>query len=215
MSLLDPGLWCHAPPANFAGQGALFLDRDGVLVMDTNYLGRVEDMHMIDGAAVAVARCNAANIPVVLVTNQSGIGRGYYDWNGFAAVQAALSAALAEVGAHLDAVLACAYHGDGREPLRVADHPWRKPNSGMIVAAASRMKLDLPASWIIGDQPHDLAAGRAAGLAGGTLLAVNDRHGHAAPALGDAAFRVETAVNLAAAVASLLETGRLPSRVRS
>jgi D-glycero-D-manno-heptose 1,7-bisphosphate phosphatase len=165
---------------------------------------------MMDGAAAAVARCNAANIPVVLVTNQSGIARGYYDWNGFAAVQAALGAALAEAGGHFDAVLACAYHAEGVEPLRVADHPWRKPNPGMVVAAASRMKLDLAASWIIGDQPHDLAAGSAAGLAGGTLLAGDDRARRPAVALGDAVFRVETAVNLTAAVADLLEAGRLP-----
>ena len=69
---------------------ALFLDRDGVIVADTHYLCRVEDMRMIAGSAAAIARCNALGIPVVVVTNQAGIGRGYYGWDDFHAVQGAL-----------------------------------------------------------------------------------------------------------------------------
>ena len=95
MTLIDAGLWCQIGPGVFADRPALFLDRDGVIVVDTNYLGRVEDLRMIAGSAAAIARCNALGIPVVLVTNQSGIARGYYDWNGFEAVQAAMSEELA------------------------------------------------------------------------------------------------------------------------
>ena len=116
MSLIDAGLWCEIGRGAFADRPALFLDRDGVIVVDTNYLGRVEDLRMIGGSAAAIARCNKLGIPVVLVTNQSGIARGYYDWNGFQAVQAALSAELAQAGGHLDAVLACAYHGTDASP---------------------------------------------------------------------------------------------------
>jgi len=209
MSLIDAGLWCEIGCGAFADQPALFLDRDGVIVVDTNYLGRVEDLRMIGGSAAAVARCNKLGIPVVLVTNQSGIARGYYDWNDFAAVQAALSVELAQAGGHLDAVLACAYHGDGREPLRVAGHPWRKPNPGMIAMAAKRMDLDLSRSWIIGDQVHDLASGHAAGLAGGTLLAASDSERQKALALASGRFAVETASNLADALAELIKQGRL------
>ena len=208
MSLIDAGLWCEIGCGAFADQPALFLDRDGVIVVDTNYLGRVEDLRMIGGSAAAVARFNKLGIPVVLVTNQSGIARGYYDWNDFAAVQAALSAELAQAGGHLDAVLACAYHGDGREPLRVADHPWRKPNPGMIAMAAKRMDLDLSRSWIIGDQVHDLASGHAAGLLGGTLLAASDSERQKVAALFGASFAVATAPNLADAVTALVEQGR-------
>ena len=209
MTLIDAGLWCQIGPGDFAGRPALFLDRDGVIVVDTNYLGRVEDLRMIAGSAAAIARCNALGVPVVLVTNQSGIARGYYDWNGFEAVQAAMSEELARAGGHLDAVLACAYHGEGSEPLRVADHPWRKPKPGMIVTAAERMKLELSRSWIIGDQVHDLATGLAAGLAGGTLLAAGDSERRKATALASAQFTVATASNLADAVAGLIEQGRL------
>jgi D-glycero-D-manno-heptose 1,7-bisphosphate phosphatase len=208
MSLIDAGLWCEIGCGAFADQPALFLDRDGVIVVDTNYLGRVEDLRMIGGSAAAVARCNRLGIPVVLVTNQSGIARGYYDWSDFATVQAALSVELAQAGGHLDAVLACAYHGEGREPLRVADHAWRKPNPGMIAMAAKRMNLNLSRSWIIGDQVHDLASGRAAGLAGGTLLAASDSERQKAAALLRASFAVATAPNLADAVTELVEQGR-------
>jgi D-glycero-D-manno-heptose 1,7-bisphosphate phosphatase len=205
----ESGLWCEIGSADGAGRPALFLDRDGVIVADTHYLGRAEDLRLLDGAASAIARCNALAIPVVLVTNQSGIARGYYDWDGFRNVQAALSAALADAGARLDAVLACAYHADGRAPFRVADHPWRKPNPGMILAAGDRMGLDLPRSWIIGDAVHDLAAGVAAGIAGGVLVTSEQRDMQAARALATPRFLVATAPSLAEAVAGILERGHL------
>ena len=212
MALVDAGLWCEIGPASFAGQPALFLDRDGVVVVDTNYLGRVEHLQMIAGSAEAIARCNALEIPVVLVTNQSGIARGRYDWNGFQSVQAAIAAELARAGGHLDAVLACAYHKDGHDALRIDNHPWRKPNPGMIVTAAQRMGLDLARSWIVGDQVHDLAAGRAAGVAGGTLLTAGSLDSQQASALAGAQFDVEVASNLADAVPKLLEQGQLGTR---
>src|SRR5580700_1251058 len=96
----DPGLWCAIERATVRNRAALFLDRDGVVVADTRYLGRPQDLRMMEGAASAIARCNALNIPVVLVTNQSGISRGYYDWDGFRAVQAALSAEFEAFGDH-------------------------------------------------------------------------------------------------------------------
>ena len=212
MAIDDPGLWCDTGEADWAFDPALFLDRDGVIVADTGYLGRAEDVRLLGGAAAAIARCNALGIPVVVVTNQSGIARGYYSWSGFCAVQAALVAALAQVGARLDAVLACAYHADGKEPLRVAAHPWRKPKPGMILAAAERMNIDLSRSWIVGDKADDLAAGAAAGLAGGTLLATEERVRPQLSVLERTDVAVTTATSLSNAVAVLIETGRLTSR---
>jgi D-glycero-D-manno-heptose 1,7-bisphosphate phosphatase len=206
----DAGLWCQIECATVQNRAALFLDRDGVVVADILYLGRPEDLRMMEGAASAIARCNALDIPVVLVTNQSGIARGYYDWDGFCAVQAALSAELAAAGAHLDAVLACAYHADGNEPLRNANHPWRKPNPGMIFAARDRLEIDLSRSWIIGDTVSDIAGGAAAGLAGGILLAAGDGPLREAQAMANDHFAVESAPDLATAVAGLLKAGQLP-----
>jgi D-glycero-D-manno-heptose 1,7-bisphosphate phosphatase len=208
----DAGLWCQIERATARNRAALFLDRDGVVVADTRYLGRPEDLRMMEGAASAIARCNALNIPVVLVTNQSGIARGYYDWDGFRAVQAALSAELAAAGAHFDAVLACAYHAEGNEPLRNANHPWRKPNPGMILAARDCMDIDLSRSWIIGDSVSDIAAGAAAGLAGGVLLGAADGPLRQAQAMANDRFAVVIAPNLAAAVAGLIGDGRLAHR---
>jgi D-glycero-D-manno-heptose 1,7-bisphosphate phosphatase len=211
----DAGLWCEVDAAVPPGRAALFLDRDGVIVTDTHYLCRVEDMCMIAGAAAAIARCNRLNIPVVVVTNQAGIGRGYYGWDDFHAVQGALAAALAADGAHLDGVVACAYHADGRAPLRVGNHPWRKPNPGMIVEAARRMRLDLSRSWIVGDRAHDLGAGAAAQLAGGTLLTAEASERQAAAKFASARFMVDTASDLAAAVSALFDRRQFEDRGRS
>jgi D-glycero-D-manno-heptose 1,7-bisphosphate phosphatase len=189
----------------------LFLDRDGVIVEDTHFLGREQDVRMLAGAGEAIARCNQLGILVIMVSNQSGIARGLYDWSGFAAVQSAIARALAEAGARLDAVFACAHHADGKPPLNVANHPWRKPNPGMIVAAAERMQLDLAHSWIAGNRASDLAAGKAAGLAGGVLISsrADDAEGATAMQLRSGDFRVEIASSLADAVALLLQRGRL------
>jgi len=209
MLMDDAGLWCQIERATARNRAALFLDRDGVVVADTRYLGRPQDLRMMEGAASAVARCNALNIPVVLVTNQSGIARGYYDWDGFRAVQAALSAELAAAGAHLDAVLACAYHAEGKGPLHNVNHPWRKPNPGMIFAARNYMDIDLSRSWIIGDSVSDIAAGAAAGLAGGILLGAADGPQREAQVMANDRFAVECEPNLAAAVTGLIEKRRL------
>jgi D-glycero-D-manno-heptose 1,7-bisphosphate phosphatase len=104
-----------------------FLDLDGEIVNGTQYL---EDMRIMAGAAAAIARCNALQIPVVVATNQAGISR-YYGWDAFHAVQDGLKAE----GPHLNGVVACAYHAEDRAPL-LHNHPWRKSNPGMIVEAA-------------------------------------------------------------------------------
>lgn len=124
-------------------------------------------MSLIEGAAEAIARANALAVPVIVVTNQSGIGRGLFGWNELLAVEERIEALLADRGARIDAVLACPFHRDGREPFRHADHPARKPNPGLLLRAEAELGVDLAASWIIGDRAGDVAAGRAAGLAGG------------------------------------------------
>jgi D-glycero-D-manno-heptose 1,7-bisphosphate phosphatase len=211
MTLVDHGLWCSIGTMNFAGRRALFLDRDGVVVEDSDYLGCADDVCMIPGAASAIARCNRLGIPVVLITNQSGIGRGKYDWEGFQAVQTAISAALQAAGGRFDAVLACAYHGDASEKFRVADHDWRKPKPGMIFEAVRQMRIDAAGSWVIGDRASDIEAGRAAGLAGGILVLTGNGANERDVALSHTSdhYAVETAPDLGRAVASLIERGRL------
>ena len=167
----DPGLWRQTfadtplPPA--PKRPALFLDRDGVLLDEVNYLHKINDMHFIPGAATIVRAANKQGIPVIIISNQAGVGRGYYGWAAFATVQAELVDRYAQEDAYFDMVLACAYHADAIPPFDIADHPWRKPRPGMLLAAETALSLDLSRSWIFGDAVSDIEAGRNAGLAGG------------------------------------------------
>lgn len=176
LEVADEGIWVEVLPPDrvpdFSGKPALFLDRDGVVVEDVGYLHRPRDLRLIPGAAALLARAGERNLPRVLVTNQSGIGRGLYDWSDFRLIQGAILTALDEAapGAGFDLVLACPYHAEAKPPYRHPDHPFRKPNPGMLLHAGRLFGLDLARSWIVGDRALDLAAGRAAGLAGGLLL---------------------------------------------
>jgi D-glycero-D-manno-heptose 1,7-bisphosphate phosphatase len=211
MTLVEHGLWCSIAAGDFVGRRALFLDRDGVVVEDTDYLGRADDVCVIPGAADAIARCNRHGVPVVLITNQSGIGRGKYGWQGFQAVQGAISVALEAAGGRFDGVLACAYHADATGKFRIADHVWRKPKPGMILEAVRQMRIDAAGSWMVGDRASDIEAGRAAGLAGGVLVLTGNGANDIDAAFGHAShdYAVETAPNLGEAIATLIAHGRL------
>ena len=153
-----------------AGRAGLFLDRDGVVLQPIPYLHKASDALLVQGATELIRACNRKEIPVILVTNQSGVGRGMYGWSEFREVQIELSSQLERGGACLDLVLACAYHGEGSGEYRVPQHPWRKPRPGMIHEAARILQIDVSRSWIVGDRASDIEAGRASGLAGGILV---------------------------------------------
>lgn len=142
---------------------ALFLDRDGTLNVEVDYLHRVEDVALVPGAGEAVAALNRRGIPVVVVTNQSGIGQGRFGWKEFEAVSARLAELLAEHGAHLDATYVAPHSPRGVDEYHHPDHPDRKPNPGMLQRAAEEHGLDLSRSWMVGDKDIDLEAGLAAG----------------------------------------------------
>ncbi len=200
------GIWCElldpGRAASLSGRPALFIDRDGVLVEEVDFLSRPEDLRLHDGAAELIAAASAAALAVVVVTNQSGIGRGHFSWHDFAAVQRRLIAELKARGAGLDMVLACPFHPRAEPPYRSADHPDRKPNPGMLLRAGRRLGLDLGASWILGDRARDLAAGKAAGLGGGCLVGTGygarPVERDEARALKSKTFEVETAASIGA-----------------
>ena len=177
------------------------------MVEEVGYLSQPQDVVLEAGAVQAISAFNRAGVPVVLVTNQSGVARGYFGWPDFEAVQAAVAERLRVGGAHLDAVFACGYHENGIAGLAVGEHPWRKPAPGMFLAAAERLGLDLSRSLIVGDRAQDLAAGRSAGLRLG--LHVSTGHGDAAEqaaarALQTSRFEVRLAPNVGGAL-KLLE----------
>lgn len=186
---------------------ALFLDRDGVIVEEVHYLHKVADMRIMPGAARVIRNANQRGVPVVVVTNQAGIGRGRFDWPDFIAVQEAMLNELADEGAFVNAVFACPHHNDGVPPYNERDHPARKPNPGMLLAAAETMPIDLSGSWIVGDRAGDMGAARNAGCAGG----VHVKCGHggepgerdAAMALRTVAFDVKKAMSIDDAEAAI------------
>jgi D-glycero-D-manno-heptose 1,7-bisphosphate phosphatase len=146
---------------------ALFLDRDGVINHDINYLHKVEDFRWIDGSIETIRRANDRGMAVIVVTNQAGVARGYYAETDVVELHRFIQSELKAQGAFVDAFYYCPYHGEGTvEKYRVADHPDRKPNPGMILRAANEHKLDLSRSVLIGDQPGDMAAADAAGIKG-------------------------------------------------
>ncbi len=177
----DGGIWCQMLGSKSARspalRAALFLDRDGVIIEEVPYLHRPEDIRFIPGAAETIAAANRAGLPVVVVTNQSGIGLGLYGWAEFVATQEQILRDLVAAGAVPDMIIACPYHPKGKPPYLHPDHPDRKPRPGMLLRAAERLELDLGRSWIVGDRAIDMEAGRAAGLAGG--LHVKTGHGSA------------------------------------
>lgn len=146
---------------------AVFLDRDGVLIPDSGYPHRDEDLALIPGAAEAVRRFNELGRLVVIVTNQSGVARGYFTEDRMNAFNDALVEALAARGARIDAVYACPFHSQAEDPRYFhPDHPDRKPNPGMILRAIADHHIDPARSLLIGDRPSDLEAARRAGLPG-------------------------------------------------
>lgn len=202
----EPGLWQQRLSTETQSGPALFLDRDGVLVEEVNYLHNISDMQIVPGAPAAVRAANEHGMPVIIVTNQSGVGRGYYGWPAFSALQDALIAAFAAEGAQFDMVLACGYHADGKPPFDIPDHPWRKPRPGMLRAAADILALDLSRAWIVGDTANDLRAGHKAGLAGGAhvLTGHGARERDAAHTLKATDFDVLAAADLPDAVAAIM-----------
>jgi len=142
---------------------AVFIDRDGTLNEEVGYLCRAGEVVLVPGAAEALARLNARGVPVLVVTNQAGIGRGKYGWPEFQAVMARIDELLAQAGAHLDGTYAAPHHPKGVAGYAHPDHPDRKPNPGMLLRAAEEHGVDLARSWMIGDKALDLAAGRNAG----------------------------------------------------
>jgi D-glycero-D-manno-heptose 1,7-bisphosphate phosphatase len=195
------GVWCQILRRPPPGRPALFLDRDGTIVEDTEYLCRVEDIAMISRAAEVIAAANHWNIPVIMVTNQAGIGRGYYGWAEFKSVQDAIVASLAIEGANIDAVYACAHHSQAEGDLAHPDHPARKPNPGMLLEAASALALDLKASWLVGDKADDIEAAKRAGIAGALLVATGYGNGERqrAATLASPAFEVRFGRSIAEA----------------
>lgn len=140
---------------------AVFLDRDGTLNVEKHYLHRYDDWEWIPGAVDAVRALNRSGFVVVVVTNQAGIARGYYDEASVQQLHARVDRDLAAVGAAIDAYYLCPHHPDYGARL---DCACRKPAPGMVMRAAEEHGIDLASSWMIGDRESDMEAARRCGV---------------------------------------------------
>jgi D-glycero-D-manno-heptose 1,7-bisphosphate phosphatase len=149
---------------------AVFLDRDGVLNIEAGYIHQVTDLHLMPGVAAAVRQLNDRGLFCCLVSNQSGPARGYYPTSHVDALHDRLCNLLADqAGAHLDALYYCPYLSapeGGTEPAYTRCSSWRKPNTGMLVAAAWEHDLDINKSFMVGDKATDVDLAHNAGCQG-------------------------------------------------
>ncbi|MEI7974193.1 MAG: HAD-IIIA family hydrolase [Bdellovibrio sp.] len=154
---------------------ALFLDRDGVLIKDTGYVCRAQDVQLLPDVLDRIREAHVLNIPVIVVTNQSGLGRGYFKWRQWLEVQAKMLKLLDEQGCRVDDVFVSPFHASSVLPIYRQQAYLRKPRPGMLVAAAHKHHLDLSKSELIGDHPRDILAGKRAGVGKLTLLKSSDK----------------------------------------
>lgn len=148
---------------------AAFLDRDGTVIELVHHLTDPANVRLIPGAGEALARLNAAGIAVVIVTNQSVIGRGKLTEAGLEDVHAEMTRQLTPHGARVDGLYHCPVAPKIKDP-RAIEHPDRKPGPGMLLRAAQEMALDLSRSVMVGDTISDMLAGRNAGCAASVLV---------------------------------------------
>lgn len=150
---------------------AVFLDRDGVIVDDPGYVHRVEDLALMPGAAEGLRRLSDAGYALVIVTNQSGIARGYFTEAQYEVFTAALLERLREGGVEIEAVLHCSHLPNAAIPALAIDCDCRKPHPGMLLRAIETLDLDPARSFMVGDKPSDIQAGQAAGVRASFLIA--------------------------------------------
>ncbi len=149
---------------------AAFLDRDGVINLDRAYVYKVEDFEWIDGVLPAARRLSEAGFLLVVVTNQSGIGRGYYGVGDFERLTDSMKKVFRQAGAPLSGVYFCPHHPEKALPPFRIECDCRKPRPGMLLQAARDLGIDLGRSVLFGDKPGDCTAGRLAGCPERVLL---------------------------------------------
>jgi D-glycero-D-manno-heptose 1,7-bisphosphate phosphatase len=160
---------------------ALLLDRDGVVNIDKGFVAAREHFEWRAGIFRLAEIASSYEIPIVIVTNQTGIGRGYYSQTDFDRLTGWMCTEFARRGTPIARVYHCAHHPDSLEPELKAHHPWRKPEPGMLLAARDELDLDLARSVMVGDQWSDMLAAANAGV-GHAILVGEPRPPRPAPA---------------------------------
>jgi D-glycero-D-manno-heptose 1,7-bisphosphate phosphatase len=178
---------------------AVFLDRDGTLIYDANYIGRPEQVRLIPGAAAALRRLNDADMPAIVITNQSGIARGHFTQDDYEKVQARMEFLLGEENAKVDATYVCPHFPEISGPCEC-----RKPGTLLYRRAAEELGVDVTTSWFIGDKLRDVSPARQ--LGGRGILVPSDQTPRAELEVARKEFMI--APSLDAAVARVIESAR-------
>jgi D-glycero-D-manno-heptose 1,7-bisphosphate phosphatase len=185
---------------------ALFLDRDGVINEERHFVHRVEDFHWQDGIFDLVLLARRAGFAPVVVTNQSGIGRGIFTQADYDVLTRWMCAGFDAAGASLERVYHCPFHEDAILPQYRRAHPWRKPEPGMFLAARDELGLDLEGSLMVGDRWSDAEAAATAGI--GTVVVVGPHAAEPAPVGVDRAPKLVRLPSVRAAATWFAETCR-------
>jgi D-glycero-D-manno-heptose 1,7-bisphosphate phosphatase len=151
-------------------QAAVFLDRDGTINEQMGYINHISRFVMLPRAASGIRLLNEKGIAVVVVSNQSGLARGYFPESLIAEVHARMNGALAEAGAHVDGIYVCPHHPEAKEERFRLNCDCRKPKPGLFLQAAADLGLDLDRSYVVGDRWSDLKAAAAVRAKGVLVL---------------------------------------------
>ena len=163
------------PPAPRAPRPAAFLDRDGVLNVDRDYVHSADQLEWIDGVPEAIHLLNDAGYLVIVVTNQSGVARGFYDEAAIHDLHDHMQDTLAAQGARIDAFYYCPHHPQGKIAAYTMRCDCRKPGSGMFEQAARDWDIDRARSFMIGDKDIDIGAATAFGIRSAMFNSATDR----------------------------------------
>lgn len=158
--------WMKAAILPMGNRPAIFFDRDGVLNKDVHYLYRKEDFKWIPGAIESLQYFNKLGYYVFVITNQSGVARGYYTEQDVQRLHQWMNQQLAMQQAHIDDFFYCPHHSVGTIPLYTKTCSCRKPHTGMIEQAQKKYAIDMKKSFLVGDKTSDMECAKNAGILG-------------------------------------------------
>lgn len=156
------------------GRAAVFLDRDGTINEQMGYINHICRFQLLPGVAEAIKKLNDAGIPVVVISNQSGLARGYFPEELLAAVHEKMNTLLAAEGAHVDGIYYCPHHPEAKEERFRVNCNCRKPKPGLVSQASEEMDLDPETSYVVGDRWSDI---KTAANCGATSILVRTGYG--------------------------------------
>ena len=171
---------------------ALFLDRDGVININHGHVHKIENFDFIEGIFDLVKKANGLAMPVIIITNQGGIGRGLYSEDVFHTLMNTVIELFKEHGAVIDDVYFCPNHPEHGVGQYKQPSYYRKPEPGMILMAAKDHGLDLSKSVFVGDKRTDMEAGKSAGVGELFLFSETEKHhqAHSISSLNDVVLRI-------------------------